>query len=272
MSLSIDASWPVTNIWGSMRKGLRFIPVGVIVALALMATNAWATAGAGRTASACSNLTVKPPIGGKLTLRLLLRGRVTCAEAQRTVRAYWRPGLKTEGSGAFARLPGGWICGHVSTIEEKGGLQGGCERKGAKITEYKVSLVSGSGSATLHLESFLSPDRKVWCQVETSAPSELSCGTKPEPPTWEATLDKRGNVELCEILHEAPPSGHAPPTCFQNWPDPGTPLPLLPYGRQTELEGYRCSSATNGITCTRVAGPGKGDGFRVSKDEAVRVR
>jgi hypothetical protein len=41
--------------------------------------------------------------------------------------------------------------------------------------------------------------------------------------------------------------------------------------KRSEEEGIRCTSAPNGITCVKVSGPGKGKGFRVNKDEAIRV-
>jgi hypothetical protein len=47
---------PVTSKGGSMRKQLWFIPVCLIVGLALMSTGA-AAAGGGRVASACVNQT-----------------------------------------------------------------------------------------------------------------------------------------------------------------------------------------------------------------------
>jgi hypothetical protein len=55
---------------------LGFIPVGIVVALALMSTGAQATGG-GRIAAACSNQTVA--VFGKPTrLRFVLHGKVSC--------------------------------------------------------------------------------------------------------------------------------------------------------------------------------------------------
>jgi hypothetical protein len=56
--------------------------------------------------------------------------------------------------------------------------------------------------------------------------------------------------------------------CFQNW-DPHAPL--LPLGQQNYIDGFLCKSAADGITCTLTAGAGKGEGFRINNDEAVRV-
>lgn len=142
--------------------------------------------------------------------------------------------------------------------------------KGFLINRDKLVPVGGATVkiAPLRLEDFLSPDKKVWCQITSYSPS-AQCGTYPNPPTWAAQLDNTGKVTLCEVLRlEYPNGAHVPAGCFQNW---DTKLPVLQYGQETEAEGFRCTSAPNGITCTVVAGAGKGKGFRVSKKEAVAV-
>jgi hypothetical protein len=48
-----------------------------------------------------------------------------------------------------------------------------------------VGVAGGSGGA-LHLTDFMSPDRKVWCQIIESFGAE--CGTEPEPPTHSAEV------------------------------------------------------------------------------------
>jgi hypothetical protein len=47
--------------------------------------------------------------------------------------------------------------------------------------------------------------------------------------------------------------------------------PVLRIGEDSSFAGIRCGSASNGITCTKDSGAGKGNGFRVDKDEAVEV-
>ena len=123
---------------------------------------------------------------------------------------------------------------------------------------------------TLHLSQFLSPDSKVWCTVGTAMDVHgRSCGTYPEPPTRAAELDGDGNVRLCSVPRLIyPPGGHVPEGCFQNW---NADAPILKYGQRTEQNGLRCTSATNGITCIKVAGTGKGKGFRINKDEVVEI-
>lgn len=144
--------------------------------------------------------------------------------------------------------------------------------KGFYMTSDKVTSVGGASiqPAPLHLSQFLSPDRKVWCSVGTVMDVDgRSCGTEPEPPTRAAELDRDGKVRLCfvpELIY--PPGGHVPEGCFQNW---NYKAPVLKYGQATEERGVRCTSATNGITCITVAGPAKGKGFRINKDEAVEI-
>lgn len=129
--------------------------------------------------------------------------------------------------------------------------------------------VPGSSDGTLDLTSFMSPDRKVWCTLDSFA---AACGTEPEPPTHSAWLTPKGKVSLCSVLQtEYPEGSKVPLTCFQNWPIPSDHVPALEIGKTTQDSGFRCTSSAEGITCTDVAGAGKGNGFRVNKDEAVKV-
>ncbi len=132
----------------------------------------------------------------------------------------------------------------------------------------------GSGTTApgpRRLSDFLSLDHKVWC-VFSEFLREVNCGTEPEPPTRAARIDAHGRVSICSVLQlEIPPGGHVPLGCYQNWPSPAEHTPVLRYGEQTVFGGFRCSSATNGITCIEVDGTAKGKGFRINKDEAVRV-
>jgi hypothetical protein len=129
--------------------------------------------------------------------------------------------------------------------------------------------VPGSSDGTLHLTNFMSRDRKVWCQINSFA---TACGTEPEPPTHSAWLEPNGKVSFCSVLRtEYPEGSHVPLTCFQNWPLPSDHVPVLQIGKTTQGSGFRCTSSAEGITCTDVAGAGKGHGFRINKDEGVEV-
>ena len=129
--------------------------------------------------------------------------------------------------------------------------------------------VPGSSDGTLHLTNFMSPDRKVWCQIYSFG---TDCGTEPDPPTHAAELKPNGKVSLCLVLRtEYPEGSKVPLTCFQNWPLPSDHVPVLEIGKTTQDSGFRCTSSAEGMTCTDVAGAGKGHGFRINKDEGVEV-
>lgn len=142
--------------------------------------------------------------------------------------------------------------------------------KGFQMTADKTIPVGGAGvhPAPLHLSNFLSPDRKVWCGIGEGR--EAFCGTggaSGKEPQSLARLGSDGTVTVCSIAVPTPTPSNG---CIQNW---DAQAPVLLYGQESELDGIRCTSAPNGITCTAVAGAGGGTrkGFRVSKDEAVRV-
>jgi hypothetical protein len=131
-----------------------------------------------------------------------------------------------------------------------------------------VGVPGGSGRA-LHLTDFMSPDRKVWCQIYSFA---TECGTEPEPPTHSAELKPNGKVSLCSVSQtEYPEGSKVPLTCFQNWPPPSDHIPVLKVGKITQNSSFRCTSSADGITCTDVAGVGKGHGFQIDKDDAVEL-
>jgi len=110
---------------------------------------------------------------------------------------------------------------------------------------------------------FLSPDKKVWCLLGAGAGFCGVGGPSEDGGEFAATISRSGKVHLCSV---SVPSLQE--SCFQNWDESS---PVLRYGEETEAEGIRCSSAEDGITCIKVSGQGKGQGFRVSKDKAVRV-
>jgi hypothetical protein len=115
---------------------------------------------------------------------------------------------------------------------------------------------------------FSSPDRHVTCYVgsDYDGAAPASCyayATKVSGPQVSARIETSGKVYLCNV---ATPS--LAEVCFQNW---NPELPVLEYGQHSELDGVRCTSAADGITCIKVSGSGKGRGFRIAKGEAVEV-
>jgi hypothetical protein len=124
-----------------------------------------------------------------------------------------------------------------------------------------IRLVAGPWKLTLaklHLNDFLSPDRKVWCNLSKDSVEDRAwCVTKFPEPVHSATLKRTGEVTICNGF------------CTQNW---YAGAPLLRYGQQTEHYGYRCTSETKGITCTVIAqGRGHGKGFLINRNGVRRV-
>jgi hypothetical protein len=123
-------------------------------------------------------------------------------------------------------------------------------------------------STAAHLDDFLSPDRKVWCDMSSSP---IFCatgggslaGSDGSPAQRLATLSSTGRLTTCFV---AVPSVSA--DCLQNW-DSGAPV--LRDGQESESGGFRCSSAANGITCIVLAGHGANKGFVITAGGVARV-
>jgi hypothetical protein len=112
---------------------------------------------------------------------------------------------------------------------------------------------------------FLSPDHKVWCALsEVVNTFCVSGGLDPKSePQGSATFDHNGKVTTCTAAHASLTEG-----CSQNW---NPKAPVLGYGKKSEVGGVRCTSAEDGITCVRVTGPDKGNGFRINATEVVSL-
>lgn len=121
------------------------------------------------------------------------------------------------------------------------------------------------GKWTLHYvnpEHFISPDKRVSCDIDES---EAVCAAINEETGADhgGYLTQAGKVSVCSVAY---PSLYE--SCFVQWdPQP----PVLPYGQASELNGFRCASALDGISCVKVSPPAVGKGFRVSQDEAVAI-
>ena len=114
---------------------------------------------------------------------------------------------------------------------------------------------TGTQPTLVHLGSFLSPDRKVWCRIiKDATENDAWCGIKPTAAL--ATVTPSGGVTVCNAY------------CLQNWDDKA---PVLGYGHRSELNGFRCASAQNGITCTVIAGVGQGKGFLINTSGITKV-
>ncbi len=144
-----------------IRTALGLIAVAAIIVPALTSTGAQATSGA-RTAAACSNESVNGP-AGKLTLRFVLHGKVSCNKAHSLMRAYFRhvakPGYcRNRGTACSFSFPGGWDCA-LHVVGEHDGAAG-CVRESpfATVTVFTVtrraSTAAESSSVTIAGELF----------------------------------------------------------------------------------------------------------------------
>ena len=114
-----------------------------------------------------------------------------------------------------------------------------------------------TGPKTVRLTIFISSDRKVGCSVSDT----VWCATNPPGPHVHfAELQRNGTVRICD----ATPAD----ICLQNAITHG---PVLRAGQRNELRGFRCTAKSNGITCTVIAGTGKGRGFLINGNGAAQV-
>jgi hypothetical protein len=133
-----------------------------------------------------------------------------------------------------------------------------CLASGLKVRRWHWNgsgLTAGPWKLTQGQDQFLSPDRGLWCVLGNVPRPEVYCGS--ESPVYSAVLKSNGNVAVCNGVG-----------CVQNW---NRSARVLGYGRRVELNGFLCNSETSGVTCTDVAGAGRGKGFRIDGTGVTRV-
>lgn len=130
-------SWRVAR-HGTVAFSLAVAATTVVVALTTTGAQA---KGNGTIVSPCL---IQPGTASGKATRLVLRGKVSCAQARRAYHAF----LRDEASGACGsgricgiHQPGGWQCAFLSAVESKGdhGLEADCNRPGASIDAYKAA-------------------------------------------------------------------------------------------------------------------------------------
>jgi hypothetical protein len=164
-----------------MWTGLGLTTVALIMVLALTSTGAQATGG-GRIASTCSNETVNGGryvedinLRGELTLRFVLIGSVTCAEAHRLVRAYFGKMAADQQCGTLnsfcdLQFAGGWDCFIGPPAQQQDGAIAGCLRTGAKIRLYRATAAPPTRSLNGPIVIAAT------CAAPLSAPGSLCAG------------------------------------------------------------------------------------------------
>lgn len=242
----------------------------LIIGLALLVSSAQAAEHASAAAGGCTTLTVNYDNGsGNVTYRFVLQGRVSCREAQRTMRAYAH--AITQGRCPTrictqVTFPGGWTCSTSSSVEiQQGAAIAGCNRRGASFTVYKASP-GGPPDAEQSVQ-FRSADNQIWCGANAAGPGTRFFCASPRGGTGSsqhsATLYNDGHANLCNVAVATLSN-----ECYQNW---GVDTPFLGLGKENYINGVLCKYTTAGMTCTLASGPGKGRGFRINKNGAVQV-
>jgi hypothetical protein len=120
-----------------------------------------------------------------------------------------------------------------------------------------------SASAVRHFREFNSPDRTIYCVLEGCEATLTPPLTNPSSQ-YTGFFTSTGKLQTCAA---APPFSVSHPGCIMHFFD----APVLAFGETNEIEGLRCTSASDGVTCTKVAGAGAGKGFRINAHEVVRV-
>lgn len=127
----------------------RFAPgaVGAALILAVVFATVPAAGTSAATGAVASSVCSSKRLDGfgpqPVTFRLALRGDVSCAEARRTRLSYEHAILDGRCRTRICDVTfrGGWRCSSTNSVEsqENGGLEGGCERKGASFRVYILS-------------------------------------------------------------------------------------------------------------------------------------
>jgi hypothetical protein len=277
-----------------MRGRPNFIPVGAAAALAVVAAGAVSPSVAGASAARPARLTAAEfhapsPRGKEITCAMYDRARepgtVLCEsygpgrESKAALDAQGRVALCAThnspantcdlGNAGVGTPTYGYgrqvTVGRFRCLVMRKGVE--CKivatGKGFLFSPARAVRVGGALPAPLHLEEFRSPDGKIGCLVNEGVPPgyEIICNALSGHPR-EAGISKEGEVSICNKAGVVGAN-----SCGLGF----AKGPALAYGQRTEAHGFSCTSATNGITCIKVAGAGRGKGFRINTDEAVEV-
>ena len=192
--------------------------------------------------------------------------------------------LPYAGWGAFRYVNGGWQLipgGRHDTILTLGISKAGndiVEKMPVRHPGETICTASGVRSRTWHwngkrlvaaawrttlpgrgLDSFRSQNGKVWCRIiKDVTENDAWCGTR--SPERLATVKRNGQVTICTAT--------GPGDCLQNWDDHA---PILRSGKTNLLNGFSCQALGSRITCTVIAGAGKGQGFMIDANAASKL-
>jgi hypothetical protein len=112
-------------------------------------------------------------------------------------------------------------------------------------------------AATLHLQDFLSPDRRYWCVIQRP---QAFCGAH-DRLARRAEVDATGAVTACVA--------QSPGGCLQNWEDAA---PVLRAEQRVRVNGFECTPSTGAMTCTVApGGAAAGKGFKIDATSITPV-
>ena len=239
--------------------------LSVAVAGALVFAATASATGESSIASACSTESVNPGFG-KVTVRFVLHGHVSCAEAHRTMRAYARAiaqGRCTTEICSEVTFPGGWTCSAtIPALRRPNGPIWGCERKSASFDVYKAhkphrptrSIPSG-------MEFYAGgTGRGISCQMDAGASGYVLCQDIQPTLVQTAHLTASGTVAIC-TKHGTLGNG-----CDVG--NPGLGTPTFNVGKQVAVGGFTCGVLSVGVRCVVTA---TGKGFLMEPNESIRV-
>ena len=142
---------------------------------------------------------------------------------------------------------------------------------GVLVATCAVSVVATADAAMVH---FKSPSGNINCFMFSTQGGVVDCIVRhaswPHPPPRPKSCDLDWmpfEVQLTgRHVVVGGCRGDIGPLCGAS----GGPCTVLAYGRSVALGGVRCSSATTGITCRRIAGS-RHPGFRLSRENVIAL-
>jgi hypothetical protein len=128
----------------------------------------------------------------------------------------------------------------------------------------KQATEGAAAAAVLHVRYFKSPTGNISCSLGDE--EDADCRTWNPPQS--VAMNQDGDAKICSGSRRCTgPCGpvNPPAACTAD-----TSV-VLAYGQRNEFANYRCVSATTGVTCTVIAGTGKGKGFLINSAGVKRV-
>jgi hypothetical protein len=186
----------------------------------------------------------------------------------------WRPALVQRGAFVFELVAAGGEIREIAPAFRAGDSR--CTPSGGKRARVwrwnGTRLAAGAWRQTeagkpqgvMRQPEFKSPSGNIACGIGAS--DAVYCRTWEPPQSVTMTFD--GKISICTGSRRC--TGPCGPRNRPIGCTPDTSV-VLAYGRRNEHTGVRCDSAESGITCTLLRNPGRGKGFKISREGIVRI-